>query len=199
MHTRIVTFTHVRNMDDGIAFIRDKVVPVLNSQPGYRGLSVSADRAGDLLCALTWWQTAEDRAASDEVLATNRREALSIMGGELDVENFEQTLAEARQPAQPGSALIVRRISMDPEQINANVAYFKTDVLPVMTAREGFRAVHHLIDRRTGRGVVGSMWDNVETMRAWEAFAQPLREQAGTNGVDFGELSHREIVLVDLP
>ena len=45
MHTRLLTFRGATNIDAGVDYLRDEVLPVLNSQRGYRGVSASAGSA----------------------------------------------------------------------------------------------------------------------------------------------------------
>jgi hypothetical protein len=62
MHTRVLTFTGPKNIDDGVAFVRDNAVPVLQEQKGYRGITASADRGGGVLGILSLWETEADRS-----------------------------------------------------------------------------------------------------------------------------------------
>lgn len=198
MHTRVLTFTGAKNIDAGVDFLRQKVVPVLNDQKGYRGITASADRSGGVLGILSLWETQADREASDSALAKARQEAIDIVGGELTVETFEQLLAEVDAPPGPGSALMVTRISMDPAKIDGNFAFFKSDVLPRFKANAGFQSVRNMINRETGHGLVGTVWANQDAMKAAAAEALGRRQEGIARGVSFGDVSYREILFSDL-
>jgi heme-degrading monooxygenase HmoA len=198
MHSRVLTFTDAKNIEGGVDFLRQKVVPVLNDQKGYRGVTASADRSGGLVGILTLWETAADREASESALAKSRQEGLDIIGGKLSVELFEELLAEVADPPGPGSALMVTRISMDPAKIDDNFAFFKSTVLPRMKANAGFQSVRNMMDRKTGNGLVGTVWANQDAMKAAAADALSRREEGVARGVSFGDLSYREILFVDL-
>jgi len=198
MHTRLLTFTDAKNIDGGVDFLRQKVVPILNEQKGYRGVSASADRSGGVLGILTLWETAADREASESALAKARQEGLDIIGGELTVETFEQLLSEVADPPGPGSALMVTRISMDPAKIDENLAFFKSDILPRIKANAGFQAVRNMIDRKAGHGLVGTVWANQDAMKAGAAEAQSRRQEGIARGVSFGDVSYREILFADM-
>ena len=75
MHTRVVSFEGAKDIDAGIKLTREKVVPLLKDQKGFRGLSASADRAGRVFSVLSLWDTAADRDATESVLAPVRAEA----------------------------------------------------------------------------------------------------------------------------
>jgi hypothetical protein len=198
MYTRVLTFAGAKNIDDGVAFVRDKAMPVLKEQKGYRGLSASADRAGGVLGLLSLWETETDRDASLDALAQLRQEALDIVGGELTVESFEQLVEEIASPPTVGSALMVTRISMDPSKIDENLGFFRSEILPRITATPGFLALRNMIDRKTGRGIVGSVWADQDAMKRAAADAEGRRDEGRARGVSFDEDSYREIVFADM-
>jgi heme-degrading monooxygenase HmoA len=200
MDVRVVTFTGANDIDAGITFTREKVLPMLSAQKGYRGLNASADRPGGVFAVLSLWETAADRDATEAGLSQTRQEAADIIGGELRVETFEQLVAEiGQQPPGPGSALMVTRISMDPAKIDENTAFFKTEIVPRIKASEGFRGLRNLMNRSTGEGIVGTAWadDAARDREAREAQTRRA-DVAAARGINFGEVSFREIVLVDM-
>jgi heme-degrading monooxygenase HmoA len=198
MYTRVLTFTGAKNIDDGVVFARENAVPVLEEQKGYRGLSASADRDGGVLGLLSLWETEADRDASLDALAQLRQQALDIVGGELTVESFEQLVEEIASPPTVGSALMVTRISMDPSKIDENLGFFRSEILPRITATPGFLALRNMIDRKTGRGIVGSVWADQDAMKKAAADAQARRDEGRARGVSFDEDSYREIVFADM-
>ena len=198
MHTRVLTFTGAKNIDDGVALAREKALPVLQQLNGYRGMSVSADRDGGVLGILSLWETEADRDASLAPLAEVRQEALDTVGGDLKVESFEELVEEAASPPTPGSALMVTRISMDPTKIDENLGFFKSEIVPRIKAAPGFRALRNMIDRKTGRGIVGSVWADQDAMKNAAAEAQARRDEGRARGVRFEEDSYREIVFADM-
>ena len=198
MHTRVVTFTDVKDFEGGIALVRDEVLPVLNDQKGYRGTTVSVDRSGGVLGVLSLWDTAADREASFGALAKARQRGVEITGAEMTIESFEELVTDINEVPAVGSALMVTRISMEPAKVSANLEFFKSEVLPRIKANDGFQALRNMINRETGEGIVGSVWRDQEAMKAAAAGALARREEATARGVDFGGDSYRELVLVEL-
>jgi heme-degrading monooxygenase HmoA len=199
MHTRVVNFTGATDIDAGISFLQDKVLPAMRDQKGYRGLIASADRAGGVFGVLSLWDTEEDREASDSMLAPTRQEAAEVIGGEMKVEKYELLVTEVGQePPAPGSALMVMRISMDPAKVDDNTEFFKSDVAPRITASDGFRGLRNMMNRATGEGIVGTSWSDQDALQRAAEAAQARRAEATAHGVAFGETSTREIVVVDL-
>jgi heme-degrading monooxygenase HmoA len=199
MHARVVTFTGAKDIDAGVKFLEEKVKPTLSSQKGYRGFTASADREGGVFAVLSLWDTAQDRDASEAALASSRQEATGVIGGEMKVENFEQLVAEVGQPPpEPGSALMVTRISMDPGKIDENLAFFKSDVAPRMKSSPGFRGLRNMMNRSTGEGIVGTVWSDDDARQRAAEEALSRRSEGIARGVTFGEVSFREILTVDV-
>ncbi|HEV3130362.1 MAG TPA: hypothetical protein VGY51_00270 [Acidimicrobiales bacterium] len=161
-------------------------------------MTASASQSERVIGILSLWDTAADRDASDSALGKARQEAAKLVGGDLSVETFELMVAEIREPADVGSALMVTRLSMEPAKIDENLGFFNREVLPRITAAPGFRALRNMINRQSGEGVVGSAWADQEAMMAASEQAMARRPEAISRGVNFGETSYREIVFADL-
>jgi heme-degrading monooxygenase HmoA len=195
MHARITTINGATDIDGGIAFLRDEVVAQLQQQKGYRGLTASGDRASGLVSVLTLWETEADLDASESTADKARAKSLTVLGGQPTVERFEQIVSEVGDtPPGPGSRLQVRRIKMAPELVEENLAFFRSTVLPEIKATPGFQAVRQLINRRTGEGAVGTVWRDEAALRAAESSSEQRRSAAADRGVEFGEVSVRELL-----
>jgi heme-degrading monooxygenase HmoA len=198
MFSRVLTYRGAKNIDGGIGVVRD-TLPVLRGLKGYRGVTASADRDGGVFGILSLWETEADRDASFDALAGARQQGLDALGGELTVENFEELVVEMASPPTVGSALMVTRISMDPSKIDENVGFFKSSIVPRITASPGFLALRNMIDRKTGRGAVGTVWADRGAMKNAAAEAQARRDEGRARGVNFEEDSYREILFTDMP
>jgi heme-degrading monooxygenase HmoA len=199
MHVRVVTFTGAKDIDAGITFLQEKVIPIFSTQNGYRGLTASADRDGGVFAVLSLWETAADRDATEATMTQTREEAADVIGGELSVEMFEQLVAEVGQhPPGPGSSLMVTRISMDPAKVDENTAYFKSEIVPRIKASAGFQGLRNMMNRTTGEGIVGTVWSDEAARDRAAQDAQARRAEAVARGVSFGDVSFREIVFTDI-
>ena len=196
MHARITTVTGATKIDEGVEHLRDQVVPELQQQKGYRGLTANGDRAAGIVGVLTLWDTQDDLDASESMVEKVRREAVAAFGGSTQtVERFEQTVAEVGpNPPTLGSKLQIRRVKMDPARVEDNLAFFRSTVLPDIMATPGFQSVRQMINRSTGEGVVGTIWADDESLRTATAKADDRRAMVEARGVEFGEVSNRELI-----
>ena len=198
MYTRLVSFTGATNIDAGVDYLRDEVLPVLNAQRGYRGVTASGDRAAGVLHILSLWETEEDRGASDSALGKAREEAFKIVGGALEIENFEQVVEAISKRPSPGCHLNVVRVRMDPASIDANVEWFKDMIAPQISSQPGFCSLRNMVDRQTGRAVSGSVFEDKETADASLAAIPDRRARAEERGVVFEDIAQREVLFGQL-
>jgi heme-degrading monooxygenase HmoA len=198
VYTRMLTFRGASDIDGGVAYLRQEVLPILTAQRGYRGVTASGNRSTNVLGILSLWETGEDRAASDSALGKARDEAVKIVGGNLTVENFEQMVAQVVRPITAGCSLFVTRVSMEPAKVDDNVAFFKSDVLPIFMSQPGFCGLRNMIDRTSGKGAVGSVWQTREALDAFVAMQPERRRVAESRGVHFDVQEDREVLLADL-
>jgi hypothetical protein len=197
MQVRAITITGVANVDAGVGLIHDQVLPICQAQKGYRGTTVSADRANSLVGIITMWETLEDREASNDALAQSRIDVANAVGGSFTVENYEQVVLEAVAMPAVGSALSVARLSMSPDQVDENIDYFKSTALPEMLATPGVQAVRNLVNRETGQAIVGVVFSDADALSAAAGAAVSRREAAAARGITFESVSIREILLLD--
>ena len=197
MYARVLTFTGVTDFDAAINYLRETALPVVQSQPGYKGMTASADRSGGVLGILSLWESEADRDASDSALGKTRQEASGQFATGLTVETFEERVVQMTRPPEVGSRLMVTHISMDPAKVDENIEFFKNVVAPDIAANPGFRALRNMMNAQTGEGIVGAVWDDESSMQAAAAAAMTRRPDAATRGVNLGEPSYREIVFTD--
>lgn len=199
MFVRVVTFTGAKDIDGGLNFLRDTVAPLLREQHGWSGTTASADRTNGVFSVLTQWQDKAALEASESALRKVRADAQDIIGGDLDVGIYEQVVFDIAKPPQIGAGLLIRPTSMDPAKVDENIEFFTTTVLPQIKATPGYLALRNLVNRDTGEGAVGSLWDSDETLQAAAGAAEARRSVGEQRGITFGELSKRETVFADLP
>jgi hypothetical protein len=160
----------------------------MQQQNGFRGLSAAGDRAAGVVTVLSLWDRQADLEASESAANKARDDIAGLMGGEVHVERYEQTVWEmASAPPEPGAKLHIRHIKMDPNRIDDNLEFFRQTVVPDMKARPGFLAVRHLIDRATGEGRVGSLWADQDSLKASLAQSEERRVMVKDRGVEFGQ------------
>lgn len=198
MYVRVSTVLGAADIDGGAAHVRDVAVPTLREQAGFAGLTMSADRSAQTVTVLTSWETEADLRASEDAARAVRAAAVSVIGGTPSVEAFEEVVHEIGGVApSPGCVVRVRGVRMSPASADGNITFFSEQVVPHMRATAGFRAVRYLMDRASGRGIIGVVFSDEAALRAGDAgFEQGREEARTTRGVEFGQTSVRELLVV---
>ncbi len=84
--------------------------------------------------------------------------------------------------------------SGEPDNIDAGLAFVKTEVAPMVEKIEGCRGLSMLVDRETGRCIATTSWDSEATMHASEEQLRPIRDRGqeilgGSTQVDEWEIA----------
>lgn len=199
MYTRVVTLSGVKDVDGFLAFIQETSLSALRAQRGYKGFSVSADRSAGVIGTLSLWESEADRDASDSALAKLREDAMGQFATDMKIDSLEDMVVEMARPPEVGSRLMVTRVSMDPAKVDEILEAFKREVVPQIKAAPGFRSLRDMMNRQTGEGIVGTIWDDEQSMQAAAEAAMARRPEGEARGVNFGETSYREIIFTDMP
>lgn len=199
MFVRIVSFTGAKDIDGGLQFLKDTVAPLLRQQNGWHGTTASANQSAGEFSVLSQWATLADLQASESALQKVRSEAQKIIGGEVTVDVGEQVVFDVLKPPQLGAKLLLRPLSMDPSKVDENTEFFKSTVLPQIRASDGYLALRNVINRESGRGAVGSLWETDEALEAAAAVAEERRPMGEARGISFEPFSKRETLFADLP
>jgi heme-degrading monooxygenase HmoA len=72
-------------IDELVAFVREKGIPLFKAQPGFRGAAVFANRDNGHVVGVTGWTSAAERDASEAAIAGLRGEAVQIGGAQSHV------------------------------------------------------------------------------------------------------------------
>jgi heme-degrading monooxygenase HmoA len=128
--------------------------------------------------------TEAERDASWDALAPMREESLTAVGGDMSADRYELLLQEIGGiPPAPGSALLLMPVDIDAARVDQHLAFFRSEVLPEISAGPGFRAVRLLVNRDSGRGLTATTWSDEAAMTEAAAATESRRRAAAARGV----------------
>ena len=179
------------SIDDGIAYVRDEVMPALQAMDGYVGLSLLVDRESGRCIATSAWETEEATRTSTDQAAPLRDRAGEIFRGNVTVDQWEIGALHRDHRSSDGACVRATWIKMPADQADRAIEFYKTSVLPAVQDLEGFCSASLLINRSSGRGVSSTTFDSREAMERNREQAKELRNtrtrELGADIVDFGE------------
>jgi hypothetical protein len=201
MYVRATTIHADRTrIDEGIAFVRDHVVPAVDSQPGSLGLSMFVDRDTGVVTVTSAWESNQARAASDAPLTPMRARASEALGGGIPAtELLELAVLDRRRPAEPGFWSRLTRVTIDPHRIDSAIDAYSASTLHDVQLLEGYCSAVLLVDRATGHGAVSVTFDSLRALEASREQAQALRDAGSAKaGAEVTEVRESEIVLAGI-
>jgi hypothetical protein len=179
------------NIDDGVAYVRDEVIPALAALGGFVGLSLLVDRESGRCIAASAWETEEAERSSAERVGPLRERATEVFGGTATAETWEIGLLHRDHPSSDGACVRVTWLKVPPDQADRAIDFYRSDVLPSLENLDGFCSASFLINRNSGRGVSTATFDSREAMDRNREQAKELRNtrtrELGADIVDIGE------------
>ena len=183
-----------QNVDDGIAHIRDEVMPFVQGIEGFVGLSMLCDRDSGRCILTTARETEEAMHASAERVKDSRARAGEVLGDSgPDVGHWEIALRHRRRESPEGACTRVTWLRCDPAGMDEAIGIYRDRVVPAMEQWYGFCSVSALVDRSEGLGAVVMTYESREAMEQSRAQAMALRDQiAAETAVDVLEIAEFE-------
>lgn len=193
MHARSTTIqAQTSSIDDGIAYMRDDLMPELENIDGYVGISLLVDRESGR-CIITAAYESEDamHAAADKA-SQLRSKAADTFGGSVEkIEEWEIGVLHRDHQSAQGACVRATWIKLPPDQADRAIQFYKDSVLPSLEDLEGFCSASLMIDRSSGRGVSSTTFDSRDAMDRNREQATELRNtrtrELGADMLDVGE------------
>jgi heme-degrading monooxygenase HmoA len=82
-------------VDEGMRYVREQVLPLMQQQDGFKGFIVLNDRQSGKIIGVSFWESEQAMRASEEVGDRTRSESAEATGGTVaGVERYEVGLIE---------------------------------------------------------------------------------------------------------
>lgn len=163
-------------IDQGLAYLREDVMPALLRMDGCVGFSALVDRASGRCIATSSWDSERAMRATAGAVQAVRDEGTKAFGGTIaSVEEWEIALLHREHHTQEGTCVRVTRIQGDPSQVDRAVEIVRGTVIPRLEAMSGFGSCSFLVNRTTGLAVGTFAFDTRAALEASRAGATEVR------------------------
>jgi quinol monooxygenase YgiN len=177
MFARSTTFTgRPESVDDGIAMVRDEVMPATQEMDGCVGLSMLVDRDTGGCIVTTAWESEQALHASEPHIAPLRDRAQRLFGSRPQVRVWEIAVLHRLRPAPDGACARVTWTRIDPDRVDEQVEAFRTEILPRVEELPGFCSTSLLVDRYTGEGALATTYGSRDALDESRQPAVDLRD-----------------------
>jgi quinol monooxygenase YgiN len=180
-------------VEDGIARVRDQVLPAVTAIDGCIGMSLLVDRESGRCIATTAWESEAAMQASAEGVKPLRADAQKGLGSaSSDVDTWEVAVMHRDHAMPAGAWARVTWSSGDGAGTDQAVDAYKMTVLPTISEWDGFCSASLMISRESGRLVGTVTFETRNQLEATREAAMDLRQKAsqqmGTNIDDVAEM-----------
>ena len=186
-------------IDEGIAYVRDEVMPMVTAMDGCIGLSMLADRDSGRCIVTTAWRSEEAMRASEEGVRASRERAAQIFGAMPEVAMYEIAVMHRMHETGDGARTRVIWGSTDRARMEDMLSSFRMTLMPKMEELPGFASCTLMVDRSTGRSALAVTYDSADAMRRANDRAAQLRAEAPTTlGMTIDEVAEFDLVIAHL-
>jgi quinol monooxygenase YgiN len=186
-------------VDEGIAYVRDEVMPAVQQMDGCVGLSMLADRTSGRCIVTTAWANSDALRLSADRVKPMRQRAAEIMGGEIDVHEWEIVVLHRMHEARDGACTRVIWSKGDPGQMDRVIDAFRMSMISRIEELPGFWSVSVMVDRAEGRVATAVNYENRELLNLAQEPGMALRHEFHQQmGLEATEVSEFDLVLAHL-
>jgi heme-degrading monooxygenase HmoA len=188
-----------RSVDDGIAYVRDEVMPAVQKMEGCVGLSMLCDRDDGRCIVTTAWADELSMRNSSEGVRSMRERAAEVFGGRPDVQEWEIAVLHRLYETREGACARVIWSRADPELVDRTVDAYRMSLLPRLEEMPGFCSISLLVSRAEGRAVSATVYESRQSMEETREMSANMRDDfAMSMGVAITEVAEMELVLAHL-
>ncbi|RZU32503.1 antibiotic biosynthesis monooxygenase [Blastococcus saxobsidens] len=198
MYARTTTITADPNrMDDGIADVRDNVMPAVGDMLGCVGLSMLCDRDSGRCIVTTAWESEEAIAGSRERVRALRERATEQFGARrAEVQEWEIAVMHRMHTAGDDACARVTWTRVDPGTMDRVLDVFRTSLVPRMDDLPGFCSLSLLTEPQSGLGCVTAVYTDRTAMEASREHVMGMREEFSRQmDMDVTEVAEFDLVL----
>lgn len=200
MFARTTTLTARQpGIDRGIRYVRDEVMPALQTVDGFVGLSALVDRAtGRCIITSSWQSSSALRASEVRARPIIDRCVAAFDGENAVVDEWEVALMHRAHTSEDAACARVSWIEGDPETMSEAIDAFR-GIVTELEQLPGFASASLLVDRTGGRAVSTVVYDSAAAMAKARARASALRTRvADATGTYVIEIAEFELAISHL-
>jgi quinol monooxygenase YgiN len=186
-------------MDDGIAYVRDKVMPAVRQMDKCVGLSMLCEPDSGRCIVTSAWADADAMKRSADAVMPMREKVTEIMGGEVEVAEWEIAVMHRKHETHHGACARLIWGQADPGKVDRAIDTFRMALIPRIEELPGFCSVSVMVDRDSGRSATTVTYDSRESMKEAEGPGTAMRQEfASQMDMEITDVATFDIVLAHL-
>jgi len=180
-----------KRIDEGIALVREEIMPAVREMDGCVGLSLLVDRATGTSIVTSAWDSEAAMRATEKKVQPLRQRGADLLSARPEVRTWEIAVLHRERSAPEGACASVTWTRGDTKNIDRNLQAFRDQVMPRIMDLDGFCSVSLFIDRDEGLGVTATVFRDRSALERARKDIEAIRsgaiEQLGLELVDSAE------------
>src|SRR5450631_345984 len=186
-------------IDEGIAFVRDEVMPAVLATEGCAGLSMICDRESGRSITTSAWSSTNARDTSGRTMRPLLLRGGEISGAEPTIDLWEIAVLHRHGIAGEGACVRCTWLNLAKSEFAHSIGTYRMVMLPAFEEMGGFCSASLMIDRATGRAVSSATFDSRDSLEASHPAAERLRTRTGqVRGATVRDMQEFELALAHL-
>jgi quinol monooxygenase YgiN len=200
MYARSTTIRgNPQRVGDGIAYMRNEVLPAMRSMDGFVGLSMLVDREAGHCIMTSAWEDPRAMRSSAHRVQPMRMQMAGMFGGEPEVQEWEIAVLHRAHETHQGSWARLTWTRGDPAEEERMLDRYRSELMPRIQQLPGFCSLSVLVDRDTGLAVGTTTFDDRSALEGSREQARSIRDDATrTMGRETVDVAEMELVLAHL-
>jgi hypothetical protein len=179
MHVRFTLITvDPERIDDVVAYLESDGRSRVQAEPGNRGMSLQVDPELAVAVVESFWVSHDAMRESERIEATVRDDVMHLGPATASVERYQLASVSRVGREQGAAGVRITRFETNPKDLDAAVAGYEDTAVPWLTETDGFVSESLLVDRRSGRQVSQSVWQDVDALVKSRSAAAEIRVDA---------------------
>ena len=178
-------------VDDAVAYVRDEVMPAVQTMSGCVGLSMLCDRDSGRCIVTTAWADESAMHATEEAVRPMRERLADMYGGASEVNEWEIAVLHRTREAPDGACTRVTWTRGDPGQMERTIDTVRMALLPRLDDIDGFCSVSLMVNRDNGMCATAATYESRDAMyrsrEAVSAMRDEFTQQLGAEVTDMAE------------
>jgi hypothetical protein len=175
---RSVTYqARPERIDEGVAYVRDEVMPGLMAMDGCTGLSMVCDLEYGRAIITSAFSTRQGRDASNQMMLPKRQRAAEIFGAQPSVDFWDIAVVHRHAPSGRGACVRCTWLNVDTAGLTHAIDAYRMTLLPALEELDGFCSTSLMVDRANARAVCSATFASRNAMEASRKAAEGLRSR----------------------
>lgn len=185
-HARLTLMTaDPAKVDRIVTYLEGDVRPRIEETLGNQGMALFVNWELGVIMVESFWVSGDAMRESEHDVAPLRKEAVVQGAATVSVEQHEVASSLRQSKPHPGAGVRLTRMDLLAPRVDEAIAAYEDNALSWLGDMKGFSSALFLVHRRSGRGMIETIWHEKESLAASRARAASVRADvvAATDGV----------------